>query len=228
MVAVLLIIVVGVAAASFVLLGAASPSPPCDAQLASEIGASAAGLCLQPLRVTQNSNSSEFYVPVLIIPPGASGEIDILYHLSTAVYVSHPGLRPNLTASNVPLALSVSSAATNASRVGFSVDSALFQNSDWVIYRYTVKTSADSAGYYAILPHYYWGMHPALAVGASPQSLNVTSLAMWGYTQCCISGEVTMDSSIVGATGFAVVNMTIPGIPYCPNAACNLVARSLY
>ncbi len=224
----ILILILVVATALYIASGPGSPSPQCDTRLANKIGAGGSGLCLQPLVVTQNSNSSEFYVPVLIIQPGASGTLDILYDLSSGIYVSHPGLKPNLTAADLPIALSVATAASNATRVAFSNASLIFMNNDWVVYRYTIETAADSSGYYAILPRYYWGMRAALAVGATPSDLNLTALAMWGYTKCCISGEVVMNSTIVGAAGFAVANVTVPGIEFCPNAACNIVARSQY
>ncbi len=223
-----LILILVVATAFYVAYGPGSPSPQCDTRLANKIGAGSSGLCLQPLVVTQNSNSSEFYVPVLIIQPGSSGTLDILYDLASGIYVSHPGLKPNLTAANLPVALSVATAAPNATRVGFSNASLIFKDNGWVIYRYTIETAADSSGYYAILPSYYWGMRPALAVGATPGNLSLTALALWGYTKCCISGEVTMNSTIVGAAGFTIATVTVPGIEFCPNAACNILARSQY
>ncbi len=224
----ILILVLVAATAFYAAPSPRSPSQQCDTRLADKIGAGSSGLCLQPLVVTQNSNSSEFYVPVLVIQPGASGTLDILYDLTSGIFVSHPGLKPNLTASDLPIALSVATGASNATGVGFSNASLIFKNNDWVVYRYTIETAADSSGYYAILPRYYWGMRPALAVGTAPGNLNLTALAMWGYTKCCISGEIIMNSTIVGAAGFTVANVTVPGIEFCPNAACNIVARSHY
>lgn len=218
----------GAVASAYFTLGVGSPSPACDIQLATEIGATTTGLCLRPLEVAWDRNSSDIHVPVLVMKPGTTGTTDILYNISKGLYVSRPGLKPNVTSTDVPMALSVVSAKVNKSSVGFSDGLLVFRNADWVVYRYTVNAAADSAGYYAILPRYYWGMYPALFIGANPNDLNTSSLSMWGYTGCCTSGEVTLPSSIVGTSGFGIVNATVPAIPYCPNAACNLVSRSLY
>ncbi len=226
--ALLLVSIVGIATVSVLYFSTRTPGPACDSRLTSKIGAAGSGLCLRPMNVTEDSNFTHFQVPVLVIQPGSTGTIDILYDLASGAYVSHPDIKPNMTATIVPLALSVATAKTNASVVGFSPGTAIFHNNRWVIFRYAVSTSSSSTGYYAILPRFYWGKFPALAVGANPESLNLTSLAMWGYTNCCISGEVIMSSTIVGAAGFTMVNATVPGISYCPNAACNLVSRSLY
>jgi len=48
----------------------------------------------------------EFYVPVLVLKPGASGTIDILYHIS-ARSIGHVGPLPTVPPNLVPFALSV-------------------------------------------------------------------------------------------------------------------------
>ena len=226
-----IIVAIGVivgASIGYSYLRSSTPGSVCDAELSSQIGMTAGDICFQPLAVTQNANSTEFQVPVLIMQPGSTATLDILYHVSTGVYVSHSDLKPNLTATDIPLSLSVSLSTTNQSRVGFSVGKFIYSGDGWVLFRYTVSTCRDAAGYYAILPRYYWGMYPALAPGASPGAINSSALSMWGYTKCCVSGGVTVNSTIVGYGGFAVVDKQVPGIDYCPNAACNIVASSHY
>ena len=223
-----LIVAVGAVGAAYAYLGtrSAAPAPACDTKLSDQIGAGA-GVCLHPLSVVLNTTTLDSGVPVLIIKPGTAGSVDILYHLSVGAYVSHPNLKPNLTAAHVPLVLSVATASINRSLVGFSNGTVVFKNSDWVIYRYGLESAPDSAGYYAILPPYYWGMYPALYITSDPGSLNASSLSLWGFTGCCMSGEVTLPATIVGTHGFEVVNETVPGISYCPNLACDLISRSL-
>ena len=227
-VAVVAVVLVLIGAAfGFLYLRPAPVAPSCDTPLANQIGMGGNG-CLQPLYVTQNANLTEFTVPVLIMQPGGTGTVDILYHVATAKYASHPGLRPTLSATDVPLALSVLLATTNKSQVGFSPGMTLYEGDGWVIFRYTVNAATDATGYYAVLPPYYWGMYPALAVGRTPAKANEPALAMWGYTKCCISGEVTMNSTVVGYAGFTVVDVQVPGVVYCPDAACNIVSQSHY
>ncbi len=167
----------------------------------------------------------EFYVPVLVMKPGGFGTIDILYDLS-ASSIGHVGPLPTVPSTLVPFALSVPSAIINTSRVGFSDGVPIFQNSAWVIYRYTVNASADSTGYYAIMPPYFFGIYPALDIGADANNLNMSTLSIWGYTGVIMSAEDSVPSTIVGTSGFAVVNATIPGLPDCPNPACSLISRS--
>ncbi len=167
----------------------------------------------------------EFYVPVLVLKPGGIGTIDILYHIS-AGSIGHVGPLPTVAPSLVPFTLSVASATVNTSLVGFSDDVPIFQNSAWILYRYTVNASADSAGYYAIMPPYYFGIYPALDIGADSNNLNMSALSIWGFTGIITSAEDTVPSTIVGTSGFNVLNATIPGLTDCPNAACNQISRS--
>jgi hypothetical protein len=167
----------------------------------------------------------EFYVPVLVLKPGATGTIDILYHISAST-IGHVGPLPTVPPNLVPVALSVPLATINTSRVEFSDGVPIFQNSAWILYRYTVNASADSTGYYAIMPPYFFGIYPALDIGAESNDLNMSALSIWGYTGIITSAEDTVPSTIVGTSGFSIVNATIPGLQDCPNAACNLISRS--
>ncbi len=167
----------------------------------------------------------EFYVPVLVMKPGGFGSIDILYHISAAT-IGHVGPLPTVAPTLVPFALSVPSATLNTSRVGFSHGVPIFQNSAWIIFRYAVNASADSTGYYAIMPPFYFGIYPALDIGADSNDLNMSALSIWGYTGVIMSAEDTVPSTIVGTSGFSIVNATIPGLDYCPNPACSVISRS--
>jgi hypothetical protein len=102
----------------------------------------------------------------------------------------------------------------------------VFKDKSVMIYDYTVTTLAGSAGYYAILPPYYFGMLPALAVGADPNQLNASALLMWGYSGTFLSSEVTIPSRIVWTGNMVVVNSTIPMTLDCPNAACSIISHS--
>ncbi len=225
---VILVLAVAVFAGVYLFTGIGRPPSNCDAQLSSLIGASASGICLQPLQIVVNSNATYSYVPVLVMNASSTATVDILYHLAAGAYVSHPNLKPTLYSTDVPLALSMASAKVNRSAVWFSSGAVVFRGNGWVIYRYTVNAVQEAAGYYAILPKYYWGMFPALAIGVDPNHLNVSALSTWGLVRCCSSGEIILPSSIVGSSGFEVVNATIPTITECPNAACNIISHSLY
>lgn len=225
------IAIVATGAAAFISLSESGPKPvmlSCDATLLAQIGGTGTGLCLTPLNVVESvSNLSNYYVPVLVMSPGSSASIDIMYNVAGGYYVSNSKLKPEITATRVPLALSVPSALVNKSAVGFSSGKVVFQNSAWVIYRYALNASAGSSGAYAILPPYYVGMYPALIVGTR-QSFNTTQLALWGYSGFSESGEVILPSTVVGVRGLTVLNETVPVTTSCPNPACGLVSRSLY
>lgn len=199
----------------------------CDTQLKNEVGITSQQLCLQPLTVEVSSkNASEFTAPVLVIKPGQSGTIQILYHIS-AEQVNHQGIKLNLTGADVPGILSVSTATQNRSKIGFSNGSVIFQSADWILYKYAITTSSSSAGYYAILPPFYYGVYPPLVVTSDPNKSNSSALSMWGYTGIIQSGEFIIPSTIVGVSHIQIINYTIPDIAYCPNAACVLLSRSL-
>lgn len=237
----LIFILVLVMGATTYFLSSASPhAPACDTLLASQIGAPAGQLCLRSLNiVVSNSNFvllgggrgglvnhvPEFYVPVLVLKPGETGTMDILYHLSAST-IGHVGPLPTVPPSLVPFALSVASATVNTSRVRFSEGVVVYQDNGWIIYRYTVNSSVDSTGYYAITPPYYFGIYPALDIGSDSKDLNMSTLSIWGYTGVMMSAEDTVPSTIVGTSGFNVLNATIPGLPDCPNPACSVISRS--
>lgn len=224
----ILVLVVSAVAASYIYLSTRPQEGVCDNLLSEQIGATATHQCLQPLSITESSlNSSEFYVPVLVLKPGGTGTMNILYHISATV-MGHRGPLPTITSADVPLTLSVTVTSEGGSQVRFSNGVLVFNISGWLLYKYTVTAPANSTGYYAIEPPYYYGTYPALAVGGSPKDLNMSALSMWGFTGVMQSAEFTVPSTIVGTSGFNIVNATVPGISYCPNAACVLISRSAY
>ena len=228
-VALVLLVVVAAFSVSYLYFGVGSGQGGCDQSLLAQIGAVGSGLCLRPLKIiVSGANSSEFVVPVLTMKAGSSGTISILYDLAAGTYVSRPYEKPNVTASDIPLALSVATARPSPGSVDFSDARALFNSSHWVVFTYDVRAAQNATGYYAILPPEYAGVYPPIAVGGDANALNMISLAMFGYTGLSMSGEVIVPSTIVGASGMTVVNATIPMITTCPNSACVFVSYSLY
>ena len=198
---------------------------PCDAAFSAEVGASATGLCLQNVQISVSpSNGSAFVVPVMVLKTGATATLDILYLLSSET-VGHTGPIENVTASDVPVALSVPSGMIS-DKITFSNASIVFANRYVIIYSYTVSALAGSNGYYAILHPYYYGTYQALAVGADPDQLNVSALSTWGFSGTMQSGEFALSSSIVGTGNLVLVNATVPMIPACPNRACVIISHS--
>lgn len=199
----------------------------CEPQLSGELGVTNQSLCLHPLTISVSSaNASEFTVPVLVMKPGLSGTLEILYHIS-ASQVNHQGNKANLTSADLPGVLSVSTATENKSEVGLYNAALIFSNADWALYKYVIDTSSHSAGYYAVLPPFYYGFYPPLAITSNPNKLNNTALSMWGFTGMIQSGEFIIPSTIVRVTELQVVNVTVPDTGYCPNSACVLITRSL-
>ena len=224
----ILVLVISAVAATYIYLSTRSHTGVCDTLLSEQIGATATQQCLQPLGITESSsNSSEFYVPVLVLKPGSTGTMDILYHISATV-MGHRGPLPTIASTDVPLTLSVTATSEGGGQVRFSNGVLTFNISGWLLYKYTVTAPVNSTDYYAIEPPYYYGICPALAVGANPEDLNMSALSMWGFTGVMQSAEFTVPSTIVGTSGFNIVNATVPGISYCPNAACVLISRSAY
>lgn len=223
------VLVVAAVSGGFLLFRGYTGEKACDVALLAHIGATGSGLCLQPLRrVISKSNSSDFEVPALIMKAGATASVEIMYNLSEGIYVSRSYEKPNVTSSDAPLTLSVTTARPSPNSVSFSNGVLLFRDAGWAIYSYSVTASDNSSGYYAILPTYYYGMNPALIVGASPNGLNMTSLAMWGYTGFTESGEAILPSTIVGTSGMTVLEVSVPMTNVCPNSACIFIAHSLY
>jgi hypothetical protein len=161
----------------------------------------------------------------MIMKPGTSTTFELLYLLNART-VGHAGPEANVTASTLPFALSVPSGTIDTNKVMFSNTTVIYQTAAVIIYRYTLSAADDSAGYYAMLPPYYYGTYPAFAIGADPNNLNESALSIWGYSGFMISQEFIVPSYVVGTGDLNVVNATIPMISYCPNQACNMIAHS--
>jgi len=205
-------------------------TPECDPQLSAEVGNLGTGLCLQQVSLSvSRSNSSEFSVPVMIMKPGTSTVVNVLY-LVAAERVFHPGPLPNITSSELPVLMSVPSGTIEPDGVTFSNALKIFQNGRVVIFSYTLTAATNSSGYYGILPQYYFGMYPALVVSASadPNNLNMTALGLWGYTGNMISSEFFVPSYVVGTGDLNVINATVPMTESCMNPACVIIAHSQY
>jgi len=202
-------------------------TPTCDAQLTSQLGTAAKELCLESVKISvPPSNSSEVTVPVMFMKPGSSTTMEILYVVGSESQ-GHIGPKATVESTNVPLWMSVPTGKLGM-LVTFSKGQEVFQSTTVVIYRYTVTASNDSEGYYALLPPYYAGIYPALAVGADPNNLNLTTLSTWAYTGVIETAESTVPSTVVGTGSMGVLNVTLPNSPQCQNAACNLISKSLF
>jgi hypothetical protein len=205
--------------------GSKAPAEKCDATLLTEERLQATGLCLEDLQITiPVTNTSEAFVPVVIVNPGTVTRMEILYQLS-AESVQHPGPKQNVSSDNIPTIRSVPSGNVS-SLVKFSVGTLVYQSSSLEIYSYNLTASPGSDGYYAILPIYYFGLNPVLAVGASPGHLNQSALSTWGYDGQMISAEFMLPSYLVGTGDATLVNATVPTTQICPSAACNIIAHS--
>jgi hypothetical protein len=203
------------------------PVRVCDAALSAELGLSATNICLQDVQISVSStNGSRFIVPVMVMQTGTTTTMDILYLLSSET-LGHTGPIENVTASDVPIALSVPSGRAS-DQVTFSDASIVFANKNVIIYSYTVKAPYGSNGYYAILAPYYYGAYPALAVGADPDHLNESALSTWGFSGPMQSAEFALPSSIVGTGDLVLVNASVPMIPTCLNPACIVISHSGY
>lgn len=224
------IVVLLVSLAGYSLLNPVPNAPTgasvaCDSTLSTALGITNAGLCLQDVQVSVSDfNSSDFVVPVMIMGQGTTTTVDILYLLNSES-VGHNGPIQNVTADDFPVAISVPSGKVST-QVTFSNASVLYTGKGIVIYSYTVTSSAESDGYYAIAPPFYFGVYPVLAVGAEPGQLNDTAVSMWGYDGMMQSGEFALPSDIVGTGTLVLVNATVPATPSCPNPACIVVAHS--
>jgi len=197
----------------------------CDEALLSELKLSSTDFCLQNLQITISAkNSSELIVPVMIVKPGTITSLELLYELS-GESVQHPGPKQNVTSSELPAALSVPSGIVS-DLVKFSDASLVYESSSTVIYNYTLIAPDSSNGYYAIMPPFYFGFYPVLAVGADSNHLNESELSNWGYDGPMISGEFMLPSLIVGTGDATLVNATVPAVQICPSPACNVIAHS--
>ena len=198
---------------------------PCDASLSTELGLSPTRPCLQDVQISVSAaDGSAFSVPVMVMKTSTSTTIEILYLLGSES-VGHTGPIENVTTSDAPVALSVPSGKVSES-VTFSNASIVFANKDVIVYSYTLTALTGSDGYYAILPPYYYGTYPALAVGANPDQLNATTLSTWGFTGAMVSGEFELPSSVVGTGDLVLVNATVPFTQSCLNPACVIISHS--
>ena len=233
-IAFLFMIMLVIMIASYVLLPAdanvavVTGASECDPQLSAEVGDLGRGLCLRQVSLTVSpSNSSEFSVPVMIMKPGTSTVVDVLYVLASE-RIMHPGPLLNITSSELPVLMSVPSGTFDAGGVTFSNASDIFQNARVVIFSYTLTAATNSSGYYAILPRYYFGMYPALVVSSDPNHINMTALSLWGYTGTMISSEFFVPSYIVGTGDLNVINASVPMTESCMNPACVRISHSQY
>jgi hypothetical protein len=199
--------------------------PECDSALSSGVGIPASSICLEDVEVSLlPTNSSDFSVPVMVMKPGTTTTVELLYLLS-AESSGHTGPMENVTASDLPVALSVPGGKAS-DVVTFSNASVLFADRSVILYSYTLTAPAGSGGYYAILPPYYSGAYPALAVGADPKHLNATALSTWGYNGGMETAEFSLPSLVVGTGNLDVVNATVPASQNCMNPACIIISHS--
>jgi hypothetical protein len=225
-----LLVVLVIFAGDFLLSPSLVPSSSvgqsdCGSSLSSQLSSTYAGLCLRPILVSiSGSNGSDMVVPVLVMKEGTTTTVDILYQLSSEMIGQQVPHR-NVTAAQVPSVLSVLSGQL-VHTVTFSNASLIFADKEIMIYSYVLTASPGSSGYYALLPPFYYGMYPVLAVGVDPSELNSSALSMWGYAGTIMSAEVTIPSTIVGTGDLSILNATVPMISYCPNSACVIISRS--
>ena len=219
----LFILLLAIVFATFVATSLAQGIVTCDTQLSGQIGAPRS-LCLKPISISVlSTNSSEENVPVLMMKPGSSASLTILYHQILKSTIDNPQM--NLSAADIPYAMSAISGAISK-QVLFSTGKLIFRNGSSMIYKYTFNASSGSAGYYAILVPFAYGMLPALVVGGNPNSLNMTTMSLWGYVGPIVSTETLIPSVIVGVGNLKVTNVTVPEMLTCQTAGCLDIARS--
>ena len=142
--------------------------------------------------------------------PGTSASIWILYEPHAD---KGSGFNPQskLTSFNIPTAISAISGVPSGN-VSFSKGTLLFSQNNWTIYDYTVSASANSSGYFVIIVPFGPTLYPALAVSSEANSLNTSTLSLWGYVGGITTGETAIPSIIVGTSNLTIVNVTITGI----------------
>ncbi len=201
--------------------------PECNSQLESLLRGSANNLCLQLIQIfVPASNVSEIVVPVLVMKPGSTTTMDILYNIGSES-LGHIGPKLDVAPTDRPQWLSVPY-GNLSHEVVFSDGRVIFQSATIVIYRYNVSAGVGSNGYYALLPPLYSGINPALDVNTDPVSFNLTTLATWAFTGVLKTAEFSLPSYIVGTGNLDVVNVTLPDDSNCANPACNLISNSLF
>lgn len=217
------ILCLGAIFATYVYYSTWGSSVSCNSQLEDQVGTRAH--CFKPVGQVSlvATNTSEFNVPVMVIKPGSTAMITILYH--EIAKDAPANVYPPFTSNSRPYALSVASGRLMLTGVVFSTGDLLYKNGSWYLYQYTLTTSVNSSGYYAFLPPFYYGFYPAIYVGNSFP--NKTSLSMWGFAGIIESGEFILPSTIVGMKGnIQVLNETVPEIAHCPNPACLIISHS--
>jgi hypothetical protein len=223
-----LLFIVAIAAISGAYFGTAtSQARNCNSQLSGKAG-TPANLCLQTIAIDYSGrNSSEASVPVLLMQPGTTASVSILYEPHSDKGSAY-NPQSQLTGFNIPTAISAISGQPNITAVEFSKGSLVFEQNNWTIYRYNITASNDSGGYYVIIVPFGPQLYPALVVAPSSASINVSEMSVWGYVGSITTGETVIPSVIVGESNLSVVNVTIPESQYCQTRACNIVASSQF
>lgn len=220
---IIFILCLGAVFAAYVSYSTSGTGAKCDTQLEDQAGTRA--YCFEPVGQVSliATNTSEFNVPVIVIKPGSNASITILY--DEIAKDAPANVYPPFTSNSRPYALSVASGKLMLSDVVFSTGNLLYKNGSWYLYQYNLTTTANSSGYYAFLPPFYYGFYPAIYVGNGYP--NKTSLSMWGFSGIILSGEFILPSTIVGlSSNVQVFNKTVPQIPTCPNPACKTISHS--
>ena len=145
----LFIVAVGAIAGAYFGI-ATNPSGNCNSGLSKKAG-TPASICLQTIAIDYSSrNSSEASVPVLLMQPGTTASISILYEPHSDKGSAY-NPQSKLTGYNIPTAISTISGQPNITAVEFSKGTLVFAQNNWTIYSYNITASNDSSGYYAII-----------------------------------------------------------------------------
>jgi hypothetical protein len=203
---------------------ATSSTTTCNTALSNEAD-SPPNLCLRSIKIDYSSSSAN--VPALIMKPGSSATISILYEPHSD---AGSGFNPQskLTGFNIPTPVSAISGNPNESEVRFSRGILLSSHDNWTIYSYNVTASNYSSGYYAIIVPFGPQLYPALVISNDSNSINASMMALWGYEGSITTGETVYPSVFVGTSNLVIENVTVPVSQYCQSRACNLIASSEY
>lgn len=220
-----IVVIAGIAGAYFDLSTAGSGGSNCNLSL--EAGADTPpGLCLRTIAIYYPSaNSTTATVPALVMTPGSTASISILYE-------PHSDLgdefnpQSKLTGYNIPTAVDALTGNPNLAAVRFAMGTLVSEHDNWSIYSYSIITSNDSSGYYAIIVPFGPTLYPALVVEPPSTPVNASMMSLWGYVGSIESGETIIRSIFVGTSDLSIVNVTIPTSPYCMSRACNQIASS--
>jgi len=221
----LFIVAIAVVAGTYFQL--ATSSPNCNVLLEQKAGTNT-DLCLETIAISYSgSNSSSANVPALIMRPGTTASISILYepHSDQGDEFNPQSI---LTGFNIPTPVSAISGNPDLAAVSFSKGTLVSEHDNWTIYSYNITASKNSSGYYAIIVPFGPQMYPALVISTDVNSVNTSMMSLWGYVGSIITGETVYPSVIVGTSNLSFVNTTIPESSYCQSRACNLIASSEY